>query len=181
MEANGTGRCVGLDPNISVFRVPSRKLYGRYTLVQGRSPQDVPKAVSFLGGNPDFVFIDAMHLYACVLDDLTAIAPYVANGAHILLHDTYHLGIDAAVSTFVLDHPDLVDLGIITTHPVGDGKILGQGLRLLRVGPVNSGKHLSDAYGALMPSDPSALWNYDEFAVRAGLVRERNGRYERIQ
>ncbi len=181
MEDNGEGRCVGLDPVTNAFRASRSQLHGRYSLVRGRSPEDTLRAVAALGVPVDFVFIDALHIHASALADLKGIHPHLTEGAHILMHDTFHLGIDAAARDFTKEHPNIYDLGFITRHPNGDDKIMGQGLRLLRVGPVNSAEILADAYGRRMPADPSALWNYDAFALRTGLVHEANGRYEVIK
>ena len=53
----------------------------------------------------EFVFIDALHIYDAVLRDFSGILPYLAESAYILLHDTYHQGIDQAVREVVDANP----------------------------------------------------------------------------
>lgn len=178
METNGEGRCVGLDPDVSNFRVPTRRLYGRYELYRGSSPTDVPQAAACLDGRLDFVFIDAMHIYTCALADLRAVRPLLKEGAHILLHDCFHVGIDAAVGQFLEENPIIEDCGILTRHSEAYPPILGQGLRLLRVGGVESKTLLETAYHGQFPTHPEHLWDYDHYALRVGLVRKVNSRYE---
>ena len=180
LQDNGEGFCVGLEPYVHNFRVPARKLYGRYELVRGYSHADVPKAIARLGTPVDLVFIDATHIYACALADINAVSPYLSKGGHILMHDTFHVGIDAAVREFMKHNPDIEDLGILTRHAHHDMPVMYQGLRLLRVGKACSQQMITTAYGEKLPEDTERLWNYNQHSLKIGQVREVDGRYEYV-
>ncbi|MCC5822212.1 MAG: class I SAM-dependent methyltransferase [Planctomycetes bacterium] len=181
MEDNRHGRMVGLDPETDAFRAPKRALHGRYELVQGYSPQDIPKAVERLGGPPDLVFIDAMHIHACAAADLRGALRAMQPGGHVLLHDSFHPGVDRAVRDCLEEHPALTDCGLLTRHARASAPVAGQGLRLLRVGAPVEEADLRAGFelaGVAFPPDPSRFYNYDKFAIRIGMVRESEGRYE---
>jgi cephalosporin hydroxylase len=57
----------------------------------------------------DLAIIDAMHTRNHVLADFQGIAPYLAAGGHVLLHDTFHQGVDRAVTEVLAENPDFVD------------------------------------------------------------------------
>jgi hypothetical protein len=171
MEENGVGRCVGLDPIIDAFRPTPAELHGRYTLMQGSSPQDTSKAIETLGGLPDLVFIDAMHTHDHVVADFTGVLPYVPTGGHILFHDTFHQGIDQGVREVIAANPDLVDCGFITRNAVVAYPVSGQGLRMVRKGMVDGERLIAEAYESsnlAAPSFSREVWNYDRHHERVG-------------
>lgn len=178
LEDNGSGRIVGLDPDTSNFCCPKRLTYGRFDLVRGYSPEDVPKAVEMLGGPPDFVFIDALHIRDAVLDDIGAAMKHSSPDCYILLHDGLHPGVHAAAEIAKQRHRELYDLGLVSRTAVRSDPVCYQGLRLLRRGTATSSRDLQNCYesvGLPFPEDPSPLENYDRFALRTGLVKDVGG------
>jgi predicted O-methyltransferase YrrM len=174
MEDNGIGKIVGLDPDVEPFRPAPSELFGRYQLVQGFSPQDVPRAIEALGGKPDFVFIDALHTHDAVFADFNAVLPFLAPGSHVLFHDTYHQGIDTAIREVMAANPGFVDCGILTRNPEIRLPVLYQGLRLLRFGDVEVDNHalMTEACvrnGVKVPSFHPYYNNWDEWANGIGL------------
>jgi len=167
MEENKLGRLVGIDPDTESFRVSRQELHERYILVQGYSPEVIPAAVEKAGGGPlDFVFIDGMHIYDAVLKDFKGVLPYLADGAHVLLHDTYHQGIDQAVGEVLRSNSDLVDCGYITRNPTVGLPVSYQGLRLIRKGAVDSERIISEAYernNQVAPKFSNEFWNRDVY------------------
>jgi predicted O-methyltransferase YrrM len=165
MEENGAGRLVGIDPQIKSFRAKPAELHGRYKLIEGHSPEAIPQAVRMLGGPFDFVFIDGLHIYDAVIKDFGGVLPYLADGAHILFHDTYHQGIDQAIREIVKQHSSLIDCGFITRNPTIGYPVCYQGLRLVRKGQVSSEEIIKEAYqrnDLEAPPFSSDVWNYDE-------------------
>lgn len=174
MEDNGEGKVVGIDPEPGAFRAKPKDLHNRYELIAGFSPEQTPRASAILDGPIDFVFIDALHIYDAVLADFRGVIPFLAPGAHILFHDTYHQGVNAAVVAVLKENPDFVDCGIITRHPTLVDPMAYQGLRLVRVGSVDSLELISEAHtraGKEKPRFSSAFWNHDEYAIRNNLGR----------
>ena len=182
LEDNQHGRMAGLDPETDAFRAPKRALFGRYELVKGYSPQDIPRAVERLGGPPDLVFIDAMHIHACAAEDLRGAVAAMQPGGHVLLHDSFHPGVDRAVRDCCAELPGLTDCGLLTRHAKASTPVAGQGLRLLRLGEPVGEADLRAGFehaGVPYPADPARYYNYDKFAIRIGMVRETDdGRYE---
>jgi cephalosporin hydroxylase len=170
MEDNGVGQLIGLDPELESFRVPKNELHGRYLLVRGHSPQDVPATVAKLNGRAlDFVFIDAMHTHDAARADFLAVVPYLDEGAHVLFHDTFHQGVDQAIREVLHDNPDFADCGFITRSPDLGFPVSYQGLRLVRKGAVNSQRLISECYQRQNKTPPpfsEELWNYDEYYNR---------------
>ena len=170
MEDNGIGLLFGLDPEVENFRVPQRELHGRCILVRGYSPQDVPEVVKRLDGRLlDFVFIDAMHIHDAVRADFMGVLPYLGDGAHVLLHDTFHQGVDQAIREVLDDNPYLVDCGFITRNAEVGFPVSYQGLRLVRKGAVNSESLIAECYerqNRTVPPFSEELWNYDEYYNR---------------
>lgn len=171
MEDNQFGRAAGIDPEPSAFRAKPNDLHNRYQLITGYSPEAIPKAVEVLGGPLDFVFVDALHTFDAVLADFRGSIPHLAPGAHVLLHDTYHQGIDAAAQAILKEHPAFVDCGFITRNPKVGEPVSYQGLRLIRCGELDSQGLIADAYknvGKTPPPFSTGLWNYDPYANRIG-------------
>jgi hypothetical protein len=173
MEENGVGQAVGIDPEPAAFRTPERELHGRYRLLRGYSPHAIPEAVALLGGPVDFAFIDALHVYDAVLADLEGVLPHMTPGGHVLLHDSFHPGVDAAIAEILRRRPDLVDCGLLSRNPQLGDPVAYEGLRLLRVGPSDTRRVISEAFtreGRPAPSFDRSLWNHDEFYLR--MLRE---------
>ena len=146
-DSGGPGRAVGIDPAPETFRAKPRDLFGRYELVCGYSPKAIPDAVAKLGGPLDLVIIDAMHTHDHVLEDFRGALPHVAVGGHILLHDTFHVGINQAVNKILTEHQALVDCGFLTRYPeIRDAPVAYQGLRLIRAGTRDSLHMIRNAY-----------------------------------
>ena len=174
MEDNGAGQIVGLDPDNTVFRPGAAELHGRYRFCVGYSPQDVPRAVAMLDGPLDFAFIDALHTHDASYADFKAVIPFMAPGAHILLHDTYHQGIDAAVREVIAETPGCVDCGFLTRSPEIKLPVLYQGLRLVRFGDpdIDTKKLIQDAClrnGSKPPTLHPYYNNWDDWANGEGL------------
>jgi hypothetical protein len=171
MAANGYGRAVGLDPNLRAFRPTAAELKGRFELVEGYSPEDTGKAAERVGGRLDFVLIDAVHTYSAVKTDLAGVAPYLGDGAYVLLHDAFHEGINAAVEEFLAANGDFSDLGIVSRDAKVGTPVSYMGLRLLRKGPERFSERLSEAHrraGSQAPSPSRDVWDYDPYALRMG-------------
>jgi predicted O-methyltransferase YrrM len=163
MEENGAGKLAGIDPLTSQFRASPKDLHGRYTLIEGFSPKAIPAAVERLGDKLDFVFVDGLHIYDAARADFEGCIPHLAEGAHILFHDTYHQGIDRAVQD-VIARGGFVDCGFITRNPVVKSPVSGQGLRLVRFGAVNSEALIGEAYtrkGLPVPPFADDFKNHD--------------------
>jgi cephalosporin hydroxylase len=166
-DTGGSGRAIGIDPEPEALRARPRELFGRYEVLRGYSPTAVPEAVAKLGGPLDLAIIDAMHTHDHVLADLRGVAPHLSPGGHVLLHDTYHQGIDQAVAEVMAELPDFVDCGFLTRHPeLSDAPVAYQGLRLVRLGTPNSREVIAGAYlraGRAAPEFSPDLLNWDHY------------------
>ncbi len=179
MQDNGVGKLVGLDPATGSFRASNRATHGRFTLVEGRSPEDVGKAMAHHDGLLDFAFVDALHTYHSCAADLHVLAPHMAPGGHILFHDAFHPGIRAAADEFVASRDDVTDLGMVTRSPSVNTPVCNQGFRLLRIGD-NTDEMVRESYqrmGVAYPDRPERYHNFDKFAIRIGLVEESGDGY----
>ncbi len=146
-DVGGPGRIVGLDP-APQFE-PDHRFHGRYELVRGSSPDDVPKAVERLGGSVDLALIDGLHTHDAVASDLRAVFPFMNDDSHILHHDAFHYGISQAADEFCREHPkDVFDAGLLTRTPTlgADPWVAYGGLRLLRIKPFGSKQQIERGY-----------------------------------
>ena len=170
-DSGGPGRAVGIDPAPEAFRVNPRDLFGRYELLRGYSPGPIPDAVAKIGGPLDLVIIDAMHTHDHVLADFEGALPHVAIGGHILLHDTFHIGIDLAAREVLAKHQACVDCGFLTRFPeITDAPVAYQGLRLIRAGTRNSHDIISSSYqvaGFKPPNLSDEFINWDSYWNRS--------------
>jgi cephalosporin hydroxylase len=166
-DSGGPGQAIGIDPAPEAFRPKSRDLFGRYELLTGYSPGAIPEAVARLGGPLDLAIIDAMHTHDHALADFQGVASHIASGGHVLLHDTFHVGIDQAVSQMLVEHPHFVDCGFLTRHAeISDAPVAYQGLRLIRAGTQRSREIISGAYqraGRSAPDFSPDLANWDHY------------------
>jgi hypothetical protein len=130
LEDAGRGKLVALDPNPEPVLDFSR--FGdRFELIRGRSPDDVPRAISALGGPVDFCFLDGDHEYSAALADLEAIDQHTAHDAYILIHDAAYPDVQRATDTFLATRTGrVIDCGLVCPVIRSDG---WSGLRLLRV------------------------------------------------
>lgn len=166
MDANSAGHVVSVDP-VPLIEVPEWLFRGRFRSLARPSPEGVDEARALAGGPFDLILIDGIHIYDQVAKDLAACLPNAAEGAYILLHDAFHLGVREAVREAVERHPQLHDCGYVcgTARPVGD-LITHGGFRLLRVGSaplVDPAPLLRSAYAAtgISPPDDPDLRNHD--------------------
>jgi len=134
LEDSGFGNAVGIDPEPQAFRPKSSDLFNRYELITGYSPDAIPGAISKLGGKIDLAFIDAMHTHDHVFADFNGVVPHMADGGHVLLHDTFHVGINKAVEEVLHANPNFTDCGFLTRYPtiLDDTPVAYEGLRLIR-------------------------------------------------
>jgi cephalosporin hydroxylase len=148
LEDSGFGNAIGIDPEPQAFRPNSRDLFGRYELLSGFSPAAIPEAVSRLGGKIDLAFIDAMHTHDHVYADFNGVIPHMADGGHVLLHDTFHVGINQAVEEILEANPRFTDCGFLTRYPniLADTTVAYEGLRLIRTSTPTNHDTMRRAY-----------------------------------
>ena len=129
LEDTKHGRLVAIDPNPESVLDFSR--FGdRFSLIRGKSPQDIARAVEVLGGPVDVCFLDGDHAYAAVLADLEAIGEHMADESYIIMHDPVQPDVQRATDEFLARHPQrVIDCGLVcpSTSPEK-----WSGLRLLR-------------------------------------------------
>jgi predicted O-methyltransferase YrrM len=179
MEANGHGKAVGIDPYMSNFRPRNRELFGRFSKIEGFSPEETGKAAEVVGGKFDFVFIDAVHTYSAVKKDLNGVLEYLSETAHIVFHDAFHQGIDQAVEEFLSDNPEFTDLGILSRNAEPREPVSYAGLRVLRKGKTSFEALLGDAHqkaGLPAPHLSREFWDFDPYANRIGNPLGRPGK-----
>lgn len=169
MQENGIGQLMGIDPYPEAFRASDKELHQRYKLVRGYSPDKTADAVEYLGGKVDFVLIDGLHTHDAVLADLRGVLPHLSIGSHILLHDTYHAGINQAVERVLQEVPEMKDCGFVTRNPMLTEVVAYQGLRLLQYGTIDAKALIASAYLEANYSEPDLserTWNYDPWLMR---------------
>lgn len=149
LEDSGFGKAIGIDPEPKNFRPSAKDLFNRYELMTGYSPGAVPEAVSKLGGPIDLAFIDAMHTHDHVFADFNAVIPHMAVGGHVLLHDTFHIGINTAIETVLQSNPSFADCGFLTRYPsiIDSAPVAYEGLRLIRIGTISNHDTMRKSYG----------------------------------
>lgn len=171
LEANGYGTGVGLDPCLKSFRPKAGELHGRFRAVQGFSPEDTGKAVAELGGPPDFIFIDAVHTYSAVRQDLAGALSFAASHVTILFHDAYHQGINQAVDEFLRENSEFIDCGIVSRNPTEGHPVTYSGFRMIQRRKTDFLSELRSANERLGVPEPQldeSLWDYDPYANRIG-------------
>jgi hypothetical protein len=130
LEDVGHGKLVAIDPEPAPVLDFSR--FGdRFTLIRGRSPEDVPRAIDALGGTVDFCFVDGDHTAPSVRADLEAIIPHMAKESYVLLHDATRPSVHRATQAFLSTRSGrVIDCGLVCPWASDDK---WSGLRLLRV------------------------------------------------
>lgn len=109
------GLLVCIDPDPQIDPEHWKRLKPRTTLLRGASPGILLQAYEIARGPFDFVFIDGDHSYAGVLRDANGVFPFLADGAHLLFHDSFFPPVAQAVHDFSAQHPDLIiDFGPLT-------------------------------------------------------------------
>ena len=130
LEDVGRGSLVALDPYPESV-LDFTRFGDRFSLIRGRSPEDVPRAVAALGGRVDLCFLDGDHSYSAVRKDLEAIDRHMADESYILMHDATYPAVQRATDEFLAERaPRIVDCGLVCPSVTADG---WSGLRLLRV------------------------------------------------
>ncbi len=109
------GRLILVDSKPQVEDSNWRQIEHRSVLVQGWSPAVLKQAAKEAGGPFDFVFIDAGHQTNAVMRDAHGVFRYLSDGAYILFHDSFRLGVKRAIDRFVNIHSlSVVDFGLLT-------------------------------------------------------------------
>jgi hypothetical protein len=111
----------------------------------------------------------SLHIYDAVLKDFSGILRYLADSAHILIHGTYHQGIDQAVREVIKTNSGLIDCGFITREPSIGYPVSYQGLRLVRKGAEDSEQLISESYernNQKTPPFAREYWYFDEYYNR---------------
>lgn len=184
LEDSGFGNAVGIDPEPGAFRPTSKDLFNRYELITGYSPGAIPGAASKLGGKIDFAFIDAMHTHDHVFADFSGVIPHLAEGGHVLLHDTFHVGINQAIEEVLKANPDFSDCGFLTRYPtiLSDAPVAYEGLRLIRTGTRANHEIMREAYkltGKDASLSPDMInWDHHWNRVTKNLSPATSGRCE---
>jgi len=140
MDASGSnGRIVCVDPKPQIDPEHWKCLAHRTTLIIGRSPGVLPRAMAAAGGPFDFVLIDGDHSRVGVLRDANGALPFVADGAYLLFHDSLFTDVADGLRDFVAQNAhQIADTGTltreITLQPVPEAEpIRWGGLRLMQV------------------------------------------------
>ncbi len=130
------GTLVGIDPE-PALEFDWNQIADRATLIVGRSPDDLPRAVQAAGGHFDFVFIDGEHSEKGAWGDLSGVIPFTEPGCNILMHDAFHPPVARAIDRALAELP-LTDLGMVANTRndgvhVESGKVIPfGGVRWLR-------------------------------------------------
>lgn len=105
--------CVEPDPHIAPEHWAL--VADRAVLIEGFSPAALLEAYKCADAPFDFVFIDGDHTAEGVYRDATGVFPYLANGAHLLFHDSHFPDVAEGLGQFYQEHSDvLIDIGSIT-------------------------------------------------------------------
>lgn len=134
MEDNAKGKLIGIDIDMSNFRQPANRLYGRFDAVEGRSPDDLNVCRERVGGQFDFVLIDGLHTFSAVEADIAGVLPHLSPEAHVMFHDAFQCGVDMAINEFLDTHGEFDDLGVLSRGAALGDPICGWGFRVIRRG-----------------------------------------------
>ena len=136
---DSAGRLVCIDPEPQIAPEHWSRLEHRTTLLEGFSPEILPRAQEIAGGPFDFVLVDGDHTYDGVKRDAEGVLQFVADGAYLLFHDSFFPDIARALQDFGTQYADqVVDFGTltreitVTSQSQSDSGRWG-GLRLMQV------------------------------------------------
>jgi predicted O-methyltransferase YrrM len=165
MEENGVGCLVSVDPLPQIALDPAA-FQGRLYSLSRPSPEGIDEAAEVAGGSFDLILIDGIHIYDQVRKDLAAALPHASDGAYLLFHDAFHIGVDRAIREALEADAGLQDCGYVCNRPRPVGELATHaGFRLLRIGSriFDPTPLVQDAYRQLRqkpPLDPD-LVNHD--------------------
>ncbi|MCX7682698.1 MAG: class I SAM-dependent methyltransferase [Anaerolineae bacterium] len=116
MEASANdGKIVCVEPHPQLPEEHQARILTRATLIEGFSPDVLPRAYEVAGGPFDFVFIDGDHTSRGVRRDAEGVLPFVAEGAYLLFHDGFFPDVADGIRSFLTRHSSqVVDCGILT-------------------------------------------------------------------
>jgi len=146
----GNGHVWSVDP-LPRLALSLRLYRGRFTQIAEPSPSGIHTAAAQAREPFDLIFIDGLHTYTQVGLDLAAAIEHARDGALILLHDAFHLGVSTAIAEAISAEPRLRDCGYACSRvrPIGD-LLTHAGLRVLRLGSQieEPDAHVDAAYAA---------------------------------
>jgi predicted O-methyltransferase YrrM len=126
------GRIVGLDPQPKVS-VPASRFHGRFEVIAAASPAGLPAARERAGEPFDFALIDGLHTYDQVVQDIAACLPHLADGAYLVFHDAFHLGVSEAIREAIEHDNRLHDCGYLSSSVCTDDPLVAyRGIRVVR-------------------------------------------------
>lgn len=130
----GRGVLVALDM-APQLRIEWDSIADRATLLVGKSPDDLARAMEIAGGPFDFVFLDGNHSVEGVKRDLDGLMRVTARGAVILAHDAHYWEVARAFDEAIRSGMPIRDSGLVTStgNAPEDG---GGGMRPPDGGPI---------------------------------------------
>ena len=132
MDDVGEGRIIAIEPNPQIEPETLATISHRTELIQGLSPDSLPRAVELAGGPFDFAFIDGFHEAEGVMRDIEGVMSCLADRAYLLFHDCHYHGVKQAINEAVrLYSSQLQDLGNLSLESVGSEEEQWGGMRLL--------------------------------------------------
>jgi hypothetical protein len=173
MQDNGTGVLVTMDPAPRIV-APERWFHGRVRVVREASPEGLPAARKEIGGARfGLVILDGPNIHDHVLKQLRALPEHVEDRAFVIVNNSYHYGVNAAIDQFLREHPQWTDSGFISDIiQTGSDMVAMFGLRLLRrAAPGTEGiqRQIDEAYrsdGKQPPRYSEELLNHDGWWCR---------------
>ncbi|MBI5863784.1 MAG: class I SAM-dependent methyltransferase [Planctomycetes bacterium] len=140
MDDNGFGRLVCVDQRFQISEPVMRLIEPRVRLVEGTTPDVLPRAAEAAGAPFDLAFIDGDHSADGVYRDAAGTLPLLSPRATLLFHDSHYHEVRAGIDRLVRDHAEsLTDCGELTLEETalevpGWGVNLWGGIRMLRCG-----------------------------------------------
>ncbi len=119
------------------------------------------------------MLIDGLHIYDQVVKDIAGCLPHLAEGADLLCHDAFHIGVSRAIREAVEADIGIYDCGYVCSTPhTGDPLVAYSGFRMLRFasarvadpGPLIDGYYRSK--GMAPPVPDADLINHDGWYCR---------------
>ena len=131
----GDGKLICVDPYPKVTPENWAKVSHRATMIQAMSPEALAMAEIAAGGKFDWALIDGEHDYNSLVRDLEGTLTVLDDRAYILFHDANYVGVDTGLRDMFAEHPELTDLGMMSTPRVPDQQTPGifwGGIRMAR-------------------------------------------------